>query len=396
MTSAFQALAAAVGSACGVPEVLAPRGPIDWDEVVRLVDRHRVAALVKRSGWLRRAGAPAETITALTARERYGAIVALRALAVQREALATLAATGIEALVLKGAAVAIDGHGDAGARGPSDVDLLIAPDAVASAVTALRAAGFGWYGWWSPEDSDRAGAGPEALAHLPELPMLRDVTLERHGVQVELHWKLFANTRLMPVSPDWLREPRVVEAGGHPFPTLPLEAHWLYVLMHGTTHLWSWMKWLADVPALALRHPELVSVDRLEATDRAHWRTAATGLIVAEKVFGPFLTPATRAWAADVRGTRLLVRRSLDAVTADLDRPHLVTPRALPAEVAGRLALRADARYRLEELQLLLLGAGRGQAAASPGVAELISGPPRWVLRSARRASAAWASKKRG
>ncbi|HKP91624.1 MAG TPA: nucleotidyltransferase family protein, partial [Thermoleophilaceae bacterium] len=340
-TAAFQALAAAAASSCGVAEPRPPVGAIDWEELVRLAGRHRVAGLAHRSGWLDRLGAPEATRAALAERARRASLESLRVLALHREVLDLLGGAGIGALVLKGPAVAIDAYGDPNARAPGDADLLLAREAIPAAVRLLRGAGFDWYGWRPPEDPDRDAAGPDAIDRLEHLPMLRDVTLEKQGLQVELHWRLFPNAALLPVDPRWLAEPRMLEHHGALLPTLPLDAQWTYALVHGTNHLWSILKWLSDVPALCLRHPELARRAALARLDPGHQRAVATGLIVAEAVFGPFLSADSRAWAASVRGTRVLVGRSLAAVTAPHDRSKRVTPRALAGEIAGRLALRA-------------------------------------------------------
>ena len=386
MTSpAFQALAAAVATACGVPEPRRPSGRIDWSELVRLVDRHHVAGLVHRSGWLVDAAAPSEARAAVSERVRSQALRSLRAFALQRDVLAALAGAGVDAAVLKGSALGAEAYGEPWARAAGDVDLLTPAGGVTRAVQALESAGLDWYGWSPPEDPDRPQADRAAIARPGAHPLLRDVTLARDGVQVEIHWRLFENSRLLPVDPAWLAEPRWVEAGGTRVPTLPLPVHWLYVTVHGARHLWSWLKWLADVPALALRRPELVERDALAATSAGYERPVATALLVAEAVFGRFLAPEARAWAAGVGGTALLVRRSLAAVAAEHDRPRVVSPRALPGELGTRLALRRDARYRLDELRLILLTAGRAHGVEDPGLAELVEGPLRWVRRSARR-----------
>ena len=145
------------------------------------------------------------------------------------------------------------------------------------------------------------------------------------------------------------------------------------------------MKWLADVPSLALRHPELVWPDALARADPRSSRSLASGLIVAEAVFGRFLPPESRAWASSVDGTGFLVRRSLQAIRADHDRPIRVTPAALPGEVLTRLSVSRDTRYRLDELRLLLLLAGRAQGVEDPGLIDLVAGPLSWTRRSARR-----------
>lgn len=387
MTSAtFQGLSAAVARACGLTEPLQPSGEVDWQAFLRLVDRHQVAPLVQRSDWLAEVAAPPEVREKVHGRARSGALRSLRLLALQREVLGVLTDAGVDAMVLKGTTLACDAHGDPTARAPRDVDVLVRPESVPYAVHALRSAGLDWYGWRTPEDPDRPPLGPDAIeGALPRSPMLRDVTLARGDLQVEVHWRLFPNAWLLPVDPNWFSHPRYMEMQGTHVPTLPLSAQWLYLLVHGSNHLWSLMKWLADVPALAVRQPELATPDALDAAGAEHNRLIANGLLAAEATFGRFLAPESRAWAAGVTGTRLLVRRSLCALRAGEHLPRRVTLGAMPGEVMGRLALRRDARYRLEEARLLLLSAGRAQGVEDPGLLEMAAGPLRWTRRTARR-----------
>jgi hypothetical protein len=382
---ALEGLAAAVATACGVPEPPRPSGAVDWSGFVGLLDRHRVTPLVHRSGWLAAAAAPAEVVSVVHERTRAAALRSLRLLELQREVLGALDEAGVAAVVLKGAAFGQDAHGDPAARAPGDVDVLVRPDTVTRAFHALRMAGFVWLGWPRADDHDRPEVQAVELERFARLPLRAEAELAKDGFRVELHWRLFPNPRLLPVDPGWLRRPRIVEMMGVPVPTLPLAAQWPYLLVHGSDHLWARMKWLADVPAFALRHPELARPAALAASARGNERSIATGLLTAEGVFGPFLTREARSWAAGVRGTRLLVRRSLAALADDEGPARHVTARAMAGEVMGRLALRRDARYAVEEARLLLLSAGRAQEVEDPGLAELALGPLRWVRRTARR-----------
>lgn len=386
MTSAaFQGLSAAIAGAAGLTEPFQPSGEVDWPEFLRLVGRHQVAPLVEHSDWLAQAAAPPEVRTKVNEQARFDTIRSLRLLALQREVLDVLADVEVDVIVLKGTPLALDAYGDPTVRAPRDIDVLVRPDSTARAVQALRSAGLDWFGWKAPEDPDRPPVESGAIERAPHLPMLRDVTLVRDGLQVEVHWRLFPNSRLLPVDPRWLSRPRQLEMQGGSVPSLPLSTQWLYILVHGSNHLWPLMKWLADVPALVVRHPELARPDALAAAGAGHRRSLATGLLTAEATFGRFLTPESREWAARVAGTRLLLKRSLRALTADEHLPKRITPGTMPATVMGRLALRRDARYRIEELRLLLLSAGRAQGVENPGVLEMAAGPVRWTRRTARR-----------
>jgi hypothetical protein len=80
----------------------------------------------------------------------------LNQLALRRAAavVATLQAAQIEVLVLKGAALSLLHYRDLGARPMDDVDLLVRPEALDRAVTALRPLG------WGVLASQGAGTGP--------------------------------------------------------------------------------------------------------------------------------------------------------------------------------------------------------------------------------------------
>ena len=382
---ALTVLSGAVAAACGHPSPRAPHGAVDWDEVLALAARHHVVGQLDASGWARAHGAPEDVRERIAGRVRAQTFFTLLAASTHRTVLGALRAAGVAPLVLKGAVLAREAYARPEARMATDIDLLVPADGVGRAVTALQAEGFEWVGWRRPEDLDREQPGPAHLDRMADLPLLRDVTLRRDGVRVEIHWRLFENRRLMPVEERWFAEPRVLLLDGLEVATLPLADHWAYANVHGTRHLWSLMKWAADVAALAVRHPELVDPAALDRVGAGPRRSVATGLLVAEATFGPFLDPAARAWVQGVRGTQILRRRSLGALRAPQDRPKTVTPLALAGEIAPRLAARGDTAFRLEELRLLLLVAGRAQGVENPGFAELAGGPLRWVRRTARR-----------
>jgi hypothetical protein len=288
---------------------------------------------------------------------------------------------------LKGLALAAGAYGELTARPPGDLDLVVDPSNVLRTVRVLTEAGFDWYGLGEPEASGREPIGADALSQASSLPLLRHVTLTSNGVYVEVHWRLFENDALMRVDPAWLTAPRYVHIQETRIPTLPPVAEWFYVLVHGSVHLWSRMKWLADVPVIASRRPDLLHVSVLEQAARAGYAIPiAAGLIVAEAAFGPFLTPQSRGWAASVKGASGHARRSLRALSHDESQPREYPLRALPGHIAARLSLRKDAAYRLSELRLLLLEAGRTHGVANPGLARVAAGPFSLTGRRVRRA----------
>jgi hypothetical protein len=379
----LRALSSAVAAGCGIERGPAPVGGVDDRELAALATRHRVAGLAYRGARV----LPSSARAALRPLAQREAVLSLHVAAVQQRVLASLHEARVDVVVLKGLPLAAQAYGDPGARAPGDVDVLVRGAQAEAAVDALLDAGFAFYGWRRPDDPDRPAPGRAAVGRLERLPMLRDVKLVRDGVLVEVHWRLFDNPRLMPVDPSWLDAPHDVAVHGAATPTLDPAVHLAYVLVHGSPHLWSQLKWVADVAALATTHPAAARPHALRAASPGNERSLATGLRVAEAAFGPFLPPETRAWAQAVPGTGLIVRRALGALKAPDDRPKVVTPRTLVAEAATRLMLRTDAPYRRDELRLLLLAAGRAHHVEDPGPRELASGPARWARRAVRRRS---------
>lgn len=354
----------------------APDG-VDWQRVAGLAVRHNVEPLMHRSGRLSSLGAPGWLVERIRERDRRRALGALALLALQRELMAALADAGIDAIVLKGAPLAIDVFGDVMARANADVDVLVDPCDLGRAVRVVEATGLRWVGWKLPDPSNTP------IADGPKSAMLMHAAFAGPLGRVELHWRLAPNAHLLPVDPAWLRRPRVVAVGDDLIPALPLDAGLLHLAVHGAVHRWDSLKWLADLPALLAAHPHLLKQERVPALADAVGveRCLAAGLLLAERVLGPFLAADERAWAASVRGTGPLLRQSGAALAGERIIEGGVGRRGLPAHVVGRLALRQGARYRGEELSTMLLEASRLHTATDRPVTALAAAPLRWVRR---------------
>jgi hypothetical protein len=169
---------------------------IDWSRLVGLAVRENaVSVLWGRLGSERARGlVPAEVAAQL----RKLAMVSefeMRYLEDRLcQALDTLSAAGIEAILLKGAALGYSVYDSIVERPMADVDLLIRPECAASARALLLDAGWRW---------DTEGLPDECYDGHHHLPPLTDAA--GTGVQLELHTALFVE--------------------GHPF-RLPLEAVW--------------------------------------------------------------------------------------------------------------------------------------------------------------------------
>lgn len=224
---------------------------VDWDRVERVTRRHRVYAQVHDA--LTRAGVavPAGVAGKLADAARQAG---MSALTMAREAARlqdAFDAADCPALFVKGSSLAMLAYGELGLKWAWDIDLLTTPGAAARGRAILEGLG---YALVEPEELDARRfelfltLGKECIFVHAE-----------SRIAVELHWKLVDNPFLL-TGVDALSPARAVPIGGRALRTLEGPALLAYLLVHGTRHAWSRLKWLADVAALLAHYP----VDAIE------------------------------------------------------------------------------------------------------------------------------------
>lgn len=200
--------------------------------------RHRVQELLRTHADA--LGLPAELVGLL---DRW------RLLARQRVLLQTLEtvrawelldAAGVDALVFKGQALAVQTTGRADARGPGDVDLLVAPDQLVAAHRALTGAG------WRLRDGVRVEPGTWSWRHVSRWG--NALTYRGEGADVDLHWRLEITPDAHPPFRELLARAEPVVIGDAKVPTLGRYD----ALRHLAAHRegWVWLRTLADLRRL--------------------------------------------------------------------------------------------------------------------------------------------------
>lgn len=218
----------------------------DWDKVERLALAHRVQGLVAH-------GAASASVSAAVA--RTWAAIADR---VKRRALDDLAETvrlsralgdaGIQHAILKGVPLGVRAFGTPILKQSWDIDLLVAPaDAVAAAQALVE------------------------LGYAPHVPARRFTEAEFRrwsavskeaefrspgGRTAELHWAVSDHPMLLSgIGVDSADRPVELLQGAQ-VPTLGDSANLAYLAVHGASHGWSRLKWLADFAGLIAGRPE--------------------------------------------------------------------------------------------------------------------------------------------
>lgn len=279
---------------------------VDWGAFLRIARRQRVEGLV--SDGLRSAGieVPPDVVAQLGAEAQAIARQNLRFAA--EAARIERALADLPHLFVKGVTLDMIAYRSLGLKRARDIDLLIDPERIEQVCQAVEGLGY-----------TRIQPGPELDQDGFRLWILHcKETIWRHpgnGTVLEVHTGLVDNPALLPGihagSPG-----QMVEVGpGIRLPTLRDEELFAYLCVHGATHAWSRMKWIADVAALlAGREPDAVERLYRRSLTLGVGRCSAQALLLCAQLFGTILPPRLAAELQRDRATALLVRAALHAM----------------------------------------------------------------------------------
>lgn len=238
---------------------------LDPDGMIGLIERHRVwglalvvlqdtgmeACLEGRLDSLRRS---------VTEMRRKGLVLAMRG----EQARRAIEASGVRCIDFKGGPnLSRKLYGDIASRHCKDVDLMVHPEDLRVAAEALRRDG------WRVELPGIWFSSPlhRALSRY----CLRDIHVHDSvaDCMVELHNRF-----------EDIPDPRLERVWWNAMDSadsrILSEIEFLYLVHHGTRHLWDRLKWLGDMARIADAHPDLVERSRPMARE--------LGL---ERMFGP-------------------------------------------------------------------------------------------------------------
>ena len=216
--------------------------PIDWRLFADTARRHRVVGLVHEAA--QRAGLPlpADIAGALAGDAR---LIALQGLAHAHESVRLqrlFDRAGIPLRFLKGVGLAQSAYGTVTAKHARDIDMLVSPPHVPAALEVLLADGYALHEPARHLTPAQLGA---LVAHASQ------AELRRRGGRslLELHWQLSPNARLPYGVDPFGAVAAVTLTGVGDVNTLRPEDEFVYLCVHGARHVWSRLKWLADLNA---------------------------------------------------------------------------------------------------------------------------------------------------
>ena len=234
---------------------------------------------------------------------------------------------GIANLVLKGATLDVLAWGRVGLKRAWDIDLLVTPDDARRARLVLEGLG---YDLRDPADASDTAFG--AWVALAKECVFRH---RQSGVVVELHWRLADAATLLPGISARSPAQSVRLSQGLALRTLARDELFAYLCVHGASHAWSRLKWIADLGALLALEDE---AGRAELYRRSRGLGAgncsAAALRLCEALFG---TPPPAALIPEIRSNskaRKLAALAMDALShgsgaAEIDTRPLFRDRIL-------------------------------------------------------------------
>jgi hypothetical protein len=298
----------------GTDAPLVTNFPCDPDEFIRAVRIHQVAPVL--TAWASESGMPPEVSDQIASLAREQAAAAMTVAVQTRQVCQLLSEHGITAMAYKGVVLSVQTTGTLAARGSGDIDILVRPDDVLTAMAVLGDAG------WCPATlkSDDVHARWRWLRW-----STREWALVGARTDVDLHWRVTKTPGLLP-STDELHERAVtIELPGGPVLTPSPEDLLPMVCYTAAADGYSTLKHLIDVVRAARLCPTGTAWSRDigalvgEATDLASF------VLKSPTVSRP-IEPSKRA---QVRSRRLWAQHRL--VPRSEARPPL--PIQVPVEI---------------------------------------------------------------
>lgn len=214
----------------------------DWSRLLLLAEEHGVLGhLAYHLRELDPNFVPADVKRMLLERHRAQVFSTLKLTAELFRLLGCFAAKEIPALVVKGPVLAMQAYGDPAMRYFGDLDLLVRHRDIRRATEAMIASGF-------------EATVPLSAIDAGKIPGQYLFTKPGANLLVELHndFTLRYFPRRLPIDRLFDRQIQV-QLDGHEAPALAVEDELVYICVHGATHFWQRLSWIADVAGLVAR-----------------------------------------------------------------------------------------------------------------------------------------------
>jgi len=252
-----------------------------WKEVLRLAKHHRITRLLESTSANKSSlnhSEEADQLNAINKRNR------LRMLAYTAE----LSLIGrkfedenIPVIPLKGPVAAYQVYGDFAAKHSRDIDVLIQEENLDQVIELLNKEGY-------TLAMPYVNYTPKQKSYFQKVSNQLVFFNPRKRIQLEVHWRLFANRYFLPLSFNDLLQTATRVKVGQETTLLAISPEYLmlYLCAHGAKHKWALLYWLHEVATLAKKE-EFNWLSLLN--NSIHYgieRPVVQGLVLAHELFG--------------------------------------------------------------------------------------------------------------
>jgi hypothetical protein len=289
-----------------------PASELDWDEVLHLAAPHGMEPLIfRRLSSTGHDHVPHEVWRRIEALQQENVKRTLAAMGELASILRMLADEGIEAISYKGPILALQLYGDVAARRFGDLDLMVRPSQLRAAREVFARSGY------VTDLALPAWQFEQYVKTQKEIAFIH----ERTHQEVDLQWVVTERTFGLrwDMGGIWDRSVRFDIAGSSVRTFAPNDLA-LILSVHGTTHLWERLAWIADMGALVEKGEVEWAKVLGEARRMGSERILLASLALSDRVTSCDL-PGPVSRAMDDRARRLaesLQDRALSADTSQL------------------------------------------------------------------------------
>lgn len=250
----------------------------DWEQLIDLAISHRIGKVLGQVIRVHQLDVPAELQTRLTELNKRSSIRMLSFTAEIGLICNELKAQAIDVIPLKGPIAAQQIYGDFTAKNSRDIDLLIAAENLPKVISFL-------------EEKDYLLNGPFHSFS----PKQRKAFLQLNNqlsfhhpvkkIQLEIHWRLFANPHFLPLSfQELTQQSSSLHVGKTSVTSLSYRHLLFYLSIHGAKHQWTLLYWLHELATL-IQHQSFDWKALLqEAIDLGIERPVVQSIILAERL----------------------------------------------------------------------------------------------------------------
>jgi hypothetical protein len=261
---------------------------LDWEQMLRLVDHHRVVPQVYEALLPICHLVPSQPFDALRSRYQHNARKTLWFTAELLRILSHLESAGIKALPYKGAVLAQTLYGEVTKRQFGDLDILVLPEDALKAKAALLDLGY----------KPKIELAPPFEKTYVETGYEYSFNAVHAQNLLELQWRIVPRFYSIDLNvADFLKRANEISLGiqemedARPVRTLCSEDLMLVLCVHAAKHVWVQLSWLCDIAHLA----KFQQLDWDTIQNEAHRlgieRIVNLNLLLAHNLLGPPLPP---------------------------------------------------------------------------------------------------------